>query len=254
MTSTQHRESEHAPREGAADPLFTATRWSLVQAAGADTSAVSRNALEELCRAYWQPVYAFIRRTGKGEADAADLTQAFFADFLRDNSFARADRKRGRFRSFLIGAIKHFLADDHDRAMAVKRGGRVEIISLDTHLAEGRYGSDSTVGEPPDTAYDRAWALSVLDRALARLREEFELSGRGALFDGLKGFLTGDKETASYAAAAKDLRITEGAAKMSVTRMRQRFRALVRQELAQTVVTSEELEEELRDFAAILRS
>jgi len=233
---------------------FNSTHWSVVLAAGGSSSVAGREALEQLCRTYWQPVYAFIRRTGANGPDAADLTQAFFADLLRDNSFARAERTRGRFRSFLIGALKHFLADEQDRANAVKRGGRAELVSLDSHLAESRYGDATATGEPPDLAYDHAWALSVLDRALKRLREEFDLSGRGPLFDGLKGFLTGDKKSASYAAAAKELRITAGAAKMTVTRMRQRFRPLIRQELAQSVLTAEELDEELRTFAAILRS
>jgi len=238
-----------------AQPCFATTRWSLVQAAGASASAVSRNALEELCRTYWQPVYAFIRRTGSAQAaDAADLTQSFFANLLTDRSLSRADQERGRFRSFLIGALKHFLADDRDRVQAVKRGGRVDVVSLDVMLAESRYGEPSSTVEPSDRAYDRAWALSVLDKALARLREEFELSGRGTLFDGLKGFLTGNEEVATYAAAARSLRITEGATKMTVTRMRKRFRAIMRHELAQTVVTAEELEEELREFTAILRA
>jgi RNA polymerase sigma-70 factor (ECF subfamily) len=232
---------------------FATTRWSVVVAAGAQSTTAAKQALERLCQAYWQPVYAFIRRTGHEQEDARDLTQNFFVDLIADKSIGRADPDRGRFRSFLLGALKHFLADARDRANARKRGGGCKFVPLDTVLAEERYGARPSADGSPDREYDRAWALSVLDRALQRLREEFVLSGRESLFDGLKGFLSGDKPSPSFATVAVRLRMTEGAAKMTVTRLRQRFRALVRQELAHTVLTSEELDEELREFTAILR-
>jgi RNA polymerase sigma-70 factor (ECF subfamily) len=191
---------------------------------------------------------------GHNPEDARDLTQAFFAQLLAKQSVHRADPEQGRFRSFLLGAFKHFLADEHDRALTQKRGGHLEFLPLDFALTESRYGGEPATHSTPDRAFDRAWALAVIDRTLSRLREEFDLSGRVALFDGLKGFLTGDKSFSSYEAAAAQLQITEGAAKMTVTRMRQRFRALIRQELSQTVLTSAELDAELRDIAAILRS
>lgn len=209
--------------------------------------------MERLCQTYWQPVYAFVRRSGRNSEDARDLTQSFFADLIADSSISRADPDRGRFRSFLLGALKHFMADERDRANAIKRGGNIEFVPFDLALAEERYGVQPSSDGSPDHEYDRAWALAVLDRGLQRLREEFVLSGRMGLFDGLKGFLTGDKSASTFAAAATQLKITEGAAKMTVTRMRQRFRALVRQELSHTVLTTDELEEELRNFAAILR-
>jgi RNA polymerase sigma factor (sigma-70 family) len=233
---------------------FPATHWSVVQAAGTGSSAMARAALDQLCRSYWPPIYAFARRLGHNPEDARDLTQAFFAHLIATQSVHRADPARGRFRSFLLGACKHFLADEHDRARTEKRGGRVEFIPLDIALAESRYGGEPSTQTTPDREFDRAWAIAVIDRALSRLREEFEMSGRATLFDGLKGFLTGDKAFSSFQAAAAQLQITAGAAKMTVTRMRQRFRALVRQELSQTVLTSAELEAELRDFAAILRA
>jgi RNA polymerase sigma-70 factor (ECF subfamily) len=233
--------------------VFPTTHWSIVLAADDSAAPAATRALETLCRTYWQPIYAFSRRIGASPEDARDLTQAFFADLLSSNSLKRADPKRGRFRSYLLGALKHFLADEHDRSQARKRGGGIEFVPIDAVLAESRYGLEAAVQDAPDAAYDRAWALAVLDRALARLREEFTLSGRAALFDGLKAFLIGDRGDVTFAQAADRLRITEGAAKMTVTRMRQRFRALVRQELAQTVVTSAELEEELQAFAAALR-
>jgi len=231
---------------------FMTTHWSLVIAARDSQAPGVNEALEQLCRAYWQPVYAFVRRTVSNPEDARDLTQSFFVDLLSDRAFARADPEKGRFRSFLLGALKHFLADEHDRAKARKRGGDIEFVPFDTAVAESRYGADPSTAITPEAQFDRGWAMAVLDRALARLREEFELSGRAVLFDGLKGFLTGDKRAANYAEAAASLRITEGAAKMTVTRMRQRFRAIVRQEIAQTVTTPEQLELELRSFVEAL--
>jgi RNA polymerase sigma-70 factor (ECF subfamily) len=224
-----------------------------VLAAAESAGAGAASALEELCRNYWQPVYAFIRRSGVNPEDSRDLTQGFFYDLLGADSLKRASPVRGRFRSYLLGVLKHFLADEYDRSRALKRGGGIEFVPIDVMLAESRYGLE-LASESAPAAYDRAWALAVLDRALSRLREEFALSGRAALFDGLKPFLIGDRSDLTFAQVAGQLRITEGAAKMTVTRMRQRFRALVRQELAQTVVTSAELEEELRAFVDALRS
>jgi len=200
---------------------FPTTHWSAVVAAGESSGARVASALEELCRNYWQPVYAFIRRSGVNPEDSRDLTQGFFCDLLGGE--------------------------------ALKRGGGIEFVPIDAVLAESRYGFEVSIESAP-AAYERDWALAVLDRALGRLREEFNLSGRAALFDGLKGFLLGDRGDLTFAKVAEELRITEGAAKMTVTRMRQRFRALVRQELAQTVGTSAELEEELRAFSNALRS
>jgi RNA polymerase sigma factor (sigma-70 family) len=250
--------SDYQPTRALADTglgtgTFPSTHWSVVLAAGDSASPAADRALEHLCRGYWQPVYAFCRRTGVNAEDARDFTQAFFADLLRGNSFKRADPARGRFRSYLLGALKHFLADERDRAQARKRGGDIEFVPIDLVLAESRYGLEPACEGTSDSAYDRAWALAVLDRALSRLREEFTLSGRDVLFDGLKPFLMGDHGDLTFAQAAVRLRLTEGAAKMTVTRMRQRFRVLVRQELAQTVLTSSELDEELQAFAAALR-
>jgi len=232
---------------------FPSTHWSVVLAAGDSAASAAPRALENLCCAYWQPVYAFSRRMVANPEDARDLTQAFFADLLSGESLKRADPARGRFRSYLLGALKHFLADEHDRVQARKRGGGIEFVPIDALLAESRYGPEPAIEGTPDAAYDRAWALAVLDRALNRLREEFALSGRAGLFDGLKAFLTGERGGPTFAQVADRLRITEGAAKMTVTRMRQRFGALVRQELAQTVLTNSELDEELQAFAAALR-
>jgi RNA polymerase sigma-70 factor (ECF subfamily) len=232
---------------------FATTHWSIVLAAGHSSTAQSGAALEQLCRSYWQPVYAYVRRTVPNADDALDLTQEFFAELLRDRSFARANPEIGRFRSFLLGALRHFLSDQRDRAKAQKRGGHIQFIPFDTVVAESRYANDPRGGDAtPEAEFDRGWALALLDRGLARLRQEYHLSGRAELFDGLKGFLTGDKPQASYAEAAASLRISAGAAKMTVTRMRQRFRAILRQEIAQTVATPEQLESELRAFVKAL--
>jgi DNA-directed RNA polymerase specialized sigma24 family protein len=233
---------------------FRTTHWSVVLSARHTPSSGSNDALEKLCSTYWQPVYAYVRRTVSNPEDAQDLTQSFFADLIQDQSFIRADPGQGRFRSFLLGALNHFLADQRDRAKAQKRGGAMKFVSFDTAMAEARYGIEPSLDATPDSVFDRGWAWAVLDRSLGRLREEFSLSGRASLFDGLKGFLTGAPEVSNYAEAAAALRITEGAAKMTVTRMRQRFRAIVRQEIAQTVSTPAELDAELRAFAEALRS
>ena len=245
-------ENPSLDRSTTGNGIFPTTHWSVVVAAGDSAGTGANLALEKLCCEYWQPVYAFVRRSGANPEDARDLTQAFFADLLQGDSLERANPLRGRFRSYLLGVLKHFLADEYDRAQALKRGGGIEFVPLDVTLAESRYGLE-LASESAPAAYDRAWALAVLDRALARLREEFALSGRAVLFDGLKPFLMGDRGDLTFRQVAEQLRITEGAAKMTVTRMRQRFRALVRQELAQTVVTSGELDEELQAFAEALR-
>jgi RNA polymerase sigma-70 factor (ECF subfamily) len=199
-------------------------------------------------------VYAFIRRGGVTAEDAADLTQGFLTAMIEGEFFSRADREKGRFRSFLLGALKHFLAHDRERQMAKKRGGGIEFVPLDLALAESRYGANVQCSAMPEARFDRGWALAVLDRALARLKEEFERSGRGALWEGLKGFLLGDFGDQTFASVAAELRITEGAAKMTVSRLRQRFYALVRQEIADSVTDSQQLEEEFRTFMEALRA
>src|SRR5262245_42208366 len=232
---------------------FGTTHWSVVVAAGhANHDGLSTAALETLCRTYWLPVYGFIRRSTSNPEEAQDLTQGFFEHLLQHHTLTRANPERGRFRSFLLGAVKFFLANERDRQNALKRGGHIEFLHFDTVIAEMRSAGGSTGSI--ESQFDRDWALSVLDRALLRLREEFELSGRAALFNGLKPFLTGEKVAETYLQVAERLNITEGAAKMTVTRMRDRFGAIVRQEIAQTVSTREDLDAELRAFVDALSS
>jgi RNA polymerase sigma factor (sigma-70 family) len=243
---------ENVPRSSGGPAPFRTTSWSLVLAAGDSQATQAEEALGRLCRAYWQPVYSFVRRTVPCREDAQDATQGFFADLIETRTLRRADPNKGRFRSFLLGALKHFLSDARDKAQAQERGGSIEFVPLDLALAESRCEEIMAVTAPPESQFDRAWALAVLDRSLARLREEFQLSGRAALFDGLKGFLIGDNAYGSYAEAAAHLRITEGAAKMTVSRMRQRFRAIVWQEIRETVATPDQFEGELRVFVEAL--
>jgi RNA polymerase sigma-70 factor (ECF subfamily) len=186
--------------------VFPTTHWSVVVAAGESAETGANLALERLCRDYWQPVYAFVRRSGVNPEDARDLTQGFFADLLRGDSLERANPARGRFRSYLLGALKHFMADEYDRSQALKRGGGMEFVPIDAMLAESRYGLE-LASESAPAAYDRAWALAVLDRALTRLREEFALSGRAVLFDGLKPFLIGDRGDPAASSVATQYKI-----------------------------------------------
>jgi DNA-directed RNA polymerase specialized sigma24 family protein len=244
MTESLNRESAEQ-RES----LFVTTRWSIVAAAAGPNSAIACEALEKLCADYWRPVFCFILRAGKNVEDARDLTQMFFADLLESRAYARATPDRGRFRFYLLGTLKHFLADAHDRAKTRKRGGHLEFLRFDTVMGD----TNPSPCASPELQFDRQWALSTLECGLARLREEYQLSGRTAFFDALKDFLTQDN-SCPYSGAALRLGISEGAAKMSVTRMRQRLRAIIRQEIAQTVGSLDQVESEFHAFFSALTS
>lgn len=210
-------------------------------------------ALETLCRAYWYPVYAWIRRHGRGPEEAQDLTQGFFALLLARKALARLDRARGRFRWFVLAALKNFLADERDRGAAQKRGGGVPVLSLDEQDAEGRYLREPAEGESPDRLFERRWAMSVLDQGLERLREEFALGGRGDWYERLKPFIAGDGAETSYADLARLLGATEGAVKMAVQRARRRLREILRSVLSTTVVDGAEVDDEMRALVEALR-
>jgi RNA polymerase sigma-70 factor (ECF subfamily) len=224
---------------------FATTRWSLVLAAGHQSNARSAEALTSLCEIYWYPVYAFIRRHGTRAEDCADLTQAFFARVLEKNYFHDADPARGRFRAFLCASIRHFLSNERDRERALKRGGPLPPISLDVETAEGTYQIEPRDDLTPEKLFDRHWALMLLDRVLARLREEHVSTGKAELFDHLKGFLTGDSGTVPYADVATILGTTEGAVKVAVHRMRRRFRDTLVQEIAETVSDPADIDAEI---------
>jgi RNA polymerase sigma-70 factor (ECF subfamily) len=226
---------------------FVTTRWSVVLAAGTDlSSSGAREALTTLCETYWYPLYAFLRSRGYPAEDAQDLTQAFFARLLEKDTIGHADPARGRFRSFLLAALKNFAANEHDRGFAKKRGGGSQIVSLESGRAEDRFKLEPPSDETPETVFDRRWALTLLDRVMSRLKAEARQAGKTSSFDGLQTYLTGDQPQLTYAQTASELGISEGAAKVAVHRLRRRFRDLVRDEIAQTVSSPEEIEDELR--------
>jgi len=239
------------PASGPRD--FATTHWSLVAAARPDEASRSRAraALEELCRAYWYPLYAFVRYRGYSSDEAQDLTQAFFVTIVEKGGFASADPERGRFRSYLLGAMKHFLANEWHRAQAKKRGGGVTILDLDALDPEARYALRPAEADDPDSAFDRAWAQESIARAMDRLRAESEAGGKGELFAVLKGSLVGD-EPARRETAAR-LGMSEGAVKVAVHRLRQRYRKLLRAEIAETVADPADVEAEMRHLVDVLR-
>jgi RNA polymerase sigma factor (sigma-70 family) len=215
-------------------------------------SPQSAAALETLCRTYWYPLYAYVRRQGHSPPDAQDLTQEFFARMLEKDYLKAAAREKGRFRTFLIVALKRFLANEWDRARAQKRGGGQVLLSLDTELAEQRYRIEPAEGVTAEKIFERRWALTLLDRTMIRLREEFAGSGKEAEFNRLKGCLTADRGEISYAEIAKAMGLSEGAVRVAVHRLRKRFREIFREEIAHTVSSADEIEEEVRYLMSVL--
>ncbi len=232
--------------------LFTTTHWSVVLTAGQAESPRAQEALSKLCQTYWYPLYAYVRRQGHNPHDAQDLTQEFFARLLQSHYFAAADPRRGRFRSFLLGTLKHFLAHEWQKGQALKRGGGRGLISLDAHTGESRYALEPAENATADKIFERRWALTLLEQVLVRLRQEYEESGKLRLFEALKPALTGDKSSASYAEIGARLGMNEGAVKVTVHRLRQRYGALLREEIAHTVASPAEVEEELRHLLSVL--
>jgi RNA polymerase sigma factor (sigma-70 family) len=236
----------------AAHGQFTTTHWSMVLAAGDADSPQVHTALAQLCRTYWYPLYAFVRRKGHSAHDAQDLTQGFFAFLLEHHLVARADRQAGRFRSFLLGSFKHFLAHEYERATALKRGGGQAVLSLDEFDPEERYALEPFDASTPETIFDQRWALQQIENALSRLRADYASSGRRPLFDLLKDYVWGDKNALTLAEIANRLDLTEEAVKKSVQRLRQHFRESLRTEVAHTVATPDQIDEELRHLRAAL--
>jgi RNA polymerase sigma-70 factor (ECF subfamily) len=225
---------------------FTATRWSIVLAAGGDRDGTdTRRALEELIASYWFPLYAFIRRQGHDAQTAEDLTQDFFTRLLEKADLADVDRAKGRFRSFLLAAAKHFLANEWDKRQALKRGGGKPVIALDALDAEARYALEPATDMTAERLFDRRWALAVLDQVLARLRQEYADAGKGKLYEAVKDCLAGGAGASSHADIAERLGMTEGAVKVAAHRLRRRYRDLLRAEIAQTVDSPGQVEEEI---------
>jgi RNA polymerase sigma factor (sigma-70 family) len=234
---------------------FATTHWSMVVSAGGPRSSEASRALAMLCENYWFPLYAFVRRAGYTAEDAKDLTQEFFVCLLAKNYLATADRQRGRFRSFLLGAMKHFLANQERHQAAQKRGGNRLTISLDFHSGESRYKQIEPVDNlTPERLYEKRWALTLLDLVLSRLREEFRAAGKLKLFDTLKQFLAGGAAKPAHLEVAEQLGMTEGAVKVAAHRLRRRYRKLLKEEIARTIVDPEALEDELGELLAVLGS
>jgi RNA polymerase sigma factor (sigma-70 family) len=231
---------------------FATTRWSLVLAAKGRGEPQAREALADLCALYWYPLYAYVRRRGHDADRAQDLTQEFFARLLEKDFLADVDRGKGRFRSFLLAACKHFLANERDRARALKRGGGREPIPIDALDAESRYRREPVDAMTPERLFDRRWALTLLDQVLQRLGEEMARAGKAVWFDRLKPALLGARGSDPYGQIAAELGMTEGAVKVAVHRLRQRYRALLNEEIARTVDDPGQVEDEIRDlFAAV---
>ena len=238
--------------EPARRSAFVTTHWSVVVSAGQSDTPQSRDALEQLCRVYWFPLYAYVRRRGHSPEDAQDLTQEFFARLLAKEWLASTDREKGRFRTFLIVALKRFLANEWDRLHRAKRGGQAPHFPLDPELAEARYQSEPALELSADRIYERRWALALLENTMNRLREEFGQANKAAEFERLKVFLTADKSAIAYADVARDLGTSEGAARVAVHRLRRRFREVFREEVAHTVASAEDVAEEFHHLLAAL--
>lgn len=232
---------------------FATTHWSLVLAAGHASRADSKAALARLCETYWYPLYCYVRRRGHSAEEAEDLTQGFFAALLERDSLRVADPHRGRFRSFLLASLDHFLANEWRRRSARKRGGGQASLSLDCRWGEARYAQEPSGNLTPEQAYQRRWAMTLMEQALSRLRQEYVAGGKSALFDRLAALLGGDRG-AAYRDIAAELGMTEGAVKVAVHRLRRRCREHLRSEVAQTVAAPQDVEEELRNLLAVVGS
>ena len=230
---------------------FATTHWSMVVSAGGSRSPEANRALATLCEDYWFPLYAFVRRAGYTADDAHDLTQEFFVRLLAQRFFAKADRQKGKFRSFLLAAMKHFLADQWDREHAQKRGGTQTVISFDGLDAETRYRLEPATELTPEKVFEKQWALALLEHVLSRLDIEMTDDGKKPLFEALRGTLTGARSI-GYAAIGAELGMSEGAVKVAAHRMRRRYRALLREEIAQTVASADEIGDEIRYLLSCL--
>jgi RNA polymerase sigma-70 factor (ECF subfamily) len=246
--------TENTPLPAAGDDHFLTTRWTVVLSAGRKSSPQSDQALAELCQTYWYPLYAYVRRQGLNKEDAEDVVQAFFGRFLEKNYLEGLSAERGKFRAFLLASLKHFLFNEKDKAGRLKRGGGVQHLSLDWESAEDHYHLEPADTANPERAFDREWALALLERVIARLRGECAAQGKAALFEQAKGFLMVGQDVIPYAQAAKELGLEEGAMRVAVHRLRKEYRRILRDEIAQTLSDVSQVEEELRSLQAALAS
>jgi RNA polymerase sigma factor (sigma-70 family) len=240
------------PEPHASGACFVSTRWTVVLSAGDLASPHAAKALEELCRAYWYPLYAYVRRRGHAPPDAQDLTQEFFAQLLEHNWVARADRQKGRFRSFLLMVLKRFLANEWDKSKTLKRGGTMRLVALPLDTAETHYSQEPASTCTPEHIFEKQWALALLESVLNQLRDDYAEEGKAVLFDTLKPCLIGVRESQPYSALAAELGMAEGSVKVAVFRLRERYRERLKGEIAHTVASPADVEEELRHLFRVL--
>jgi RNA polymerase sigma factor (sigma-70 family) len=241
MTSEQTTPGSSAPGD-----VFATTHWTVVLAAGRRHSPQADLALEELCRTYWFPLYAYVRRRGYTKEDAEDLTQAFFARLLGKDALANVGSEKGRFRAFLLASLKHFLANEWDKLQTQKRGGGSPPLSLDWQTADTKFQITAANEPSPDRAFDREWALALLSKVIGRLQLECETEGKTKLFEQLKMFLTAGKSDSAQSEVAKALDLEEGAVRVAIHRLRKRYRQLLRDEIANTLSDAAMVDEEMR--------
>jgi len=241
LTSEHSSQATSAPGD-----IFVTTRWTVVLTAGQRHTSQSDHALEELCRTYWFPLYAYVRRRGHAKADAEDLVQAFFARFLAKNYLEGLSAERGRFRAFLLASLKNFLTNEWKKSQRLKRGGGDTVLSLDWETADTKFQVASTSEPSPDKAFDREWAVALLAHVIDRLRDECAGEGKAKQFEQLKVFLTAGKGTVPHAAVAQALGVDEGAVRVAAHRLRKRYRELLRDEIAHTLADPAQVDEEMR--------
>lgn len=233
------------------DDVFATTRWTVVMEAGRKSSPHSQRALAELCESYWHPLYCFVRRRVASQEDAEDLVQGYFERFVAGNFLDGVSADRGRFRAFLLASLKHFLSNEQDKARRQKRGGGQPLLSLNWQDAEARYQLDPPdPSASPEAVFDRQWALALLERVVRRLHAECDAEGKSDLFQKTRGALMVNEDSVPYAQAAAELGIEEGALRVAVHRLRKRYRALLRDEIAQTLVDPAQVADELRSLLA----
>jgi RNA polymerase sigma factor (sigma-70 family) len=233
-----------------AQARFATTHWSVVMEAGREESPKASQALEQLCRTYWYPLYAYVRRKGHDPDDAQDLTQEFFARLLRGNFLHTVEQRKGKFRSFLVASLENFLVKEWLRANRQKRGGGQPVLSLDEEGAENRYALEPASNLSPQKLYERRWAMTLLDLTMKRLEEECRQQGKSQLFEQTRNLLSGDAQEEGYRELAARLATSEGALRVAVHRLRQRFGVLLREEIAHTVTSPEDVDEEVRSLFA----
>ncbi|MFT5299798.1 MAG: DNA-directed RNA polymerase specialized sigma24 family protein [Mariniblastus sp.] len=246
--------SSHPNPQFRGNRQFETTQWNLVKAINVEDSVASSTALQELCQTYWYPLYSYVRGQGHDANTAADLTQAFFADLLQREDLKKVDPSLGKFRSFLLTAIKHFLMNQWDKRNAQKRGGGRSPLSLNFEEADGKFALDPFHAQTPELIFQKQWARTLLERVNESLREEFQKRGKVHQFDRLRKFLAGKSNEETVGAAAAQLGMSEVAVKVAVHRMRQRFGLLLREEIEQTVSTPEEVDTEIQQLFEVLRN